>query len=768
MNSSNEISENALMLETIFSNTHFMIAYMDKNFNFVKVNDTYAKKNNKAPDFFVGKNHFDLYPHKGNKTIFQDVVETGKPYFAYSMPLEHPELGITYWDWVIQPVKEDNEVTGILLSLTDVTEYERNEENILKNQKKFMEKLAEKRAHELLMEQEESANIEIRQLNQRISELKKANEEFKETISKYENSHKEYDEFDEKLIEKRVNEILDKQTKAEELLIVREQEVEKREQKIAELEKANDEFKEIISKYEDSKIENEEFIAKLMETHAKELEEIKEQENKAITKLVTAHAKDIENLKEMQIAEDTEDILNKINDAVIVIDNKLRIKMWNDTAQQIYGWKENEVVGKIAYEIFKSRNTPIERLEILEYLRNNENLNSEFVHHDRNGKPLNIRSTITVKHDDNGRIMEYIIVNQDISELIAKNELLGAANLEIMQLNQKVTGLENANDALKEIISKNDNLEELIEERVNEVLKEQEESKELLKEKKWEVEEKEQKIAELENTNKDIIAYISKLEDSKIDSAESQNDIHEEQLKKLTYALNRSNEEFQQFAYITSHDLQEPLRTISSFAQLLAKRYEDKVDEDGREFIEYITEASIRMQQMIKDLLQYSRIVSRGKEFKPTNTEEIVQYTISSLKNSIDGNDVEITYENLPKVTADSGQLLQLFHNLVGNAIKFRQFQIPPKIHISAVKDEENNEYIFSVADNGIGIEEEYFDRIFTIFQKLHTREEYPGTGMGLSVAKRIVERHGGRIWVESEPDVGSTFYFSINSHSDQ
>ncbi|HEX3013292.1 MAG TPA: ATP-binding protein, partial [Methanobacterium sp.] len=738
MNSSNEISGNALMLETIFDHTHFMIAYLDKDFNFIGVNKAYAKKSNKTPDFFVGKNHFDLYPHKGNEEIFKNVVKTGEPYFAYSMPLEHPELGITYWDWVIQPVKDDSQVTGILLSLTDVTDYKRNEDTIHKNQREFLDKLVENRAKDLLTQQEESensvletANLKIENLNQQINELKKANDEFKEAISKYEISEKEHEES----VGKQVNEILEKQVAAEELLNIKNLESKKKDQKIAELEETSDKFKEIISKYEDSKIENEEFIKNLIETHAKELEDIKSENTS-------------ENFDE--------DIIDNVSDAIIVIDGKLRIKMWNNAAQEIYGFKKDEVTGKIAYEVFKSKNNPIERLKILEYLRNNEYLNSEFIHHDKDGKIINIESIITAKHDDNGRVTEYLCINRDVSELKNAEELLAASNSEIMQLNQKVTELEKASAEFKEILSKYEDSEKLVEKRVNEVLRKQKNAKELLEAKKLRVEELNQKIGQLENTNEKLSTYISKLEDS----IKSQNDIHEEQLKKVTDNLNRSNEEFQQFAYVTSHDLQEPLRTIASFTQLLAKRYKNKIDEDSDEFMDYIVDASMRMQQMIKDLLQYSRVVSRGKVFKPTNAEEIIEYTISSLKTPIEDEDVEITYDKLPKVTADSGQLLRLFQNIVENAIKFRQFAVQPKIHISC--REHDNEYIFSVADNGIGIEEQYFDRIFTIFQRLHTKEEYEGTGIGLSVAKKIVERHGGKIWVESEPNIGSTFYFSI------
>ncbi len=745
MNSSNEISENASMLETIFDHTHFMMAYMDKDFNFIGVNEAYAKKNNKTPDFFVGKNHFDLYPHKGNEAIFKNVVKTGKPYFAYSMPLEHPELGITYWDWVIQPVKDDNQVTGILLSLTDVTDYKRNENEIRENQDKFLEKLVENRAQKLLIEKEksensilETANLEIEKLSQQINELKKDNDEFKETISKYELSEKEHEES----VGKQVDEILEKQIAAEELLTIRNLEVKKKDQKIAELEETNDKFKEIISKYEDSKIENEEFIKNLIKSHVKELEDIKKNKNTS------------QNLNY--------EIIDNISDAIIVIDGKLRIKMWNNSAEKIYGWKEDEVIRKIAYEVFKSKDSPIERLKILEYLRNNEYLNSEFIHHHKDGKPLHIKSIITAKYDETGCISGYIYINQDISALKNVEELLSASTSEIEDLNQKVIELEKSSVEFKEILSKYENSEKLVEKRVNEVLRKQKKANELLEAKKLKVEEVNQKIAKLKNTNEELSTHISKLEDF----LESQNNIHEEQLKKLTDELNRSHEEFQQFAYVTSHDLQEPLRTISSFTQLISKRYQNKIDEDSDEFMDYIVDASKRMQQMIKDLLQYSRVISRGKVFKPTNTEEIIGYVISNLKDSIEEEDVEITYDKLPKVNADSAQLLGLFQNLVENAIKFRQFTVSPKIHISCKGNE--NEHVFSVSDNGIGIEEQYFDRIFTIFQRLHTKEEYDGTGIGLSVAKRIVERHGGRIWVESEPEVGSTFYFTMPRSSEK
>jgi chemotaxis family two-component system sensor kinase Cph1 len=232
--------------------------------------------------------------------------------------------------------------------------------------------------------------------------------------------------------------------------------------------------------------------------------------------------------------------------------------------------------------------------------------------------------------------------------------------------------------------------------------------------------------------------------------------------KKLEEELKRSNQELQQFAYVASHDLQEPLRTISSFTQLLERRYKEKLDPDADEFIEYVVEAAQRMQQMILDLLEYSRVMTTGGIFKKINTSEALNTALFYLKGAIEECNVKITHDTLPTITADQNQISKVFQNLISNAIKFRKPDEPPKIHISSKKDEEKNEYVFSVADNGIGMDPQYAERIFTIFQRLHTLEEYKGTGIGLSIVKRIIDRHGGHVWVESELGKGSTFYFTI------
>jgi PAS domain S-box-containing protein len=232
----------------------------------------------------------------------------------------------------------------------------------------------------------------------------------------------------------------------------------------------------------------------------------------------------------------------------------------------------------------------------------------------------------------------------------------------------------------------------------------------------------------------------------------------EQALFNLNEDLQRSNKELEQFAYVASHDLQEPLRMVSSFTQLLSMRYKDKLDKEAHEFIKFAVDGAFRMQSLINDLLEYSRIGTRGKSLSVTDMNSILGQTLHNLSIIINEKAALVTNDELPAVTADAGQMVQLLQNLIGNALKF--CNTSPRIHVSA--REENDCYLFAVKDNGIGIEPEYFERIFQIFQRLHPKDEYGGTGIGLAICRRIVERHGGKIWVESIPGEGTVFKFTI------
>ena len=236
----------------------------------------------------------------------------------------------------------------------------------------------------------------------------------------------------------------------------------------------------------------------------------------------------------------------------------------------------------------------------------------------------------------------------------------------------------------------------------------------------------------------------------------------EDALDRVNDELARSNAELEQFAYVASHDLKEPLRKIASFTELLAKRYRGRLDDRADEFIGYITDGARRMQLLVDDLLAFSRVGRRGQPFEPTESGAALERAVGNLTTTIRESGAKVTHGELPVVTSDPVQLEQLFQNLVGNAVKFRG-EDPPEVHVSAERS--NRGWCFTIRDNGIGIAPEYHERVFELFRRLHGRGQYPGTGIGLALCRKIVERHGGNIWVESEPGKGSSFHFTIHEN---
>jgi light-regulated signal transduction histidine kinase (bacteriophytochrome) len=235
-------------------------------------------------------------------------------------------------------------------------------------------------------------------------------------------------------------------------------------------------------------------------------------------------------------------------------------------------------------------------------------------------------------------------------------------------------------------------------------------------------------------------------------------------LAQMTLELERKNKELEQFAYVASHDLQEPLRTISSFLDLLSNQYKDRLDDKAGKYMTFILQACDRMKVLINDLLEYSRI-GRKKESEKVNLNEIVHAVLADLNKAITDAGAQIKVGKMPVITAYPTEMKQIFQNLVINAIKFRKKDVPPKIEISA--EQQNGDWKFMVRDNGIGIDAQHSDRIFVIFQRLHTRNEYEGSGIGLSNCKKIAELHKGKIWVESKPGEGSSFYFTVKEQNE-
>ena len=471
-------------------------------------------------------------------------------------------------------------------------------------------------------------------------------------------------------------------------------------------------------------------------------------------------------------------IVESSDDAIITKSLGGIIAGWNSGAEQIYGYSAEEVLGK-PISLLESDDLKGETKRLIERIKNGERIRHyETLRLKKDNNLINVSITLSPVFDTSGELVAISTIARDITERKRAEEDLKLANIYNRSLIEasldplvtigpdgKITDVNHSTEAVTGY-----SRDELIGTDFSDYFTEPEKARkgyqQVFQDEKvfnyaLEIKHKKGHVTPVlynASVYRDEAAGVIGVFAAARDITERKQ--AEEKLKETIEELERSNDELQQFAYITSHDLQEPLRTIASYTQLIERRYKDKLDSDADDFIEFIVEAAVRMKDMIQGLLYYSRVGTRGGELMSTNTEKLLEIVISNLNAAIEENEVTITHDDLPVVVADEGQLVQLFQNIISNAIKFRKDDEYPRIHISAHKNA--NEYVFSVADNGIGIESQYFSRIFEVFKRLHTRVEYEGTGIGLSISKRIIERHNGRMWVESEFGEGATFYFTI------
>ncbi|MCX9010720.1 MAG: PAS domain S-box protein [Candidatus Methanoperedens sp.] len=483
-------------------------------------------------------------------------------------------------------------------------------------------------------------------------------------------------------------------------------------------------------------------------------------------------------------------LIETVNDAIVSFDNEGRILLWNPAAERIFGYSRDEAVGMSFIDlIIPDRYADSLRKEIETFTITGKSTligrTTEIEAKRKDGKEFPVEFSTSARKIADGWIYTSII--RDITERKQAEEALRKerdraqmyldiagvmivvinADKKVALVNKKcceILGYEE-----REIVGKNwfdnfipERIKAEVEATFEKLMAGMNGSVKLVENTVLTRSGEERMIAWHNTVIRDKAGNITGTLSSGEDITERK--LAEKELARHAKELARSNAELEQFIYIASHDLQEPLRMISIFTQLLERRYKGRLDKDADEFLDYIVDGAKHMQQMIEDLLAYSRIGTRGKPLEPTDFEAVLNQAVANLKEDIEENEAVVTRDPLPTVMADASQIVELLQHLISNAIKFRKEE-PPRILVSAQR--KGGEWVFSVRDNGIGISPEFMRRLFKIFQREYVAK-YPGTGVGLAICRRIVERHGGRIWAESELGKGSTFYFTIPERSEQ
>ncbi|PAV03503.1 MULTISPECIES: PAS domain S-box protein [Methanobacterium] len=492
---------------------------------------------------------------------------------------------------------------------------------------------------------------------------------------------------------------------------------------------------------------------------------------------VFAAARDITEIKqaENEIKRQAE-LINITHDAIIVRDMDGKILYWNNGAEKMYGWTQREALDNIVYELLQTEfPEPLEDID--KHISTKNQWNGELVRTKHDGTKITVSSRWVLERDENGDPNSVLMTDTDITDRKKMEEELESAgkynrNLIETSLDPFVTigpdgRITDVNGATEAVTGRA--RDELIGTDFSDYFTEPEKAREGYKQVfkyRWiidyplEIKHKKGHITPVlynasvyEDESGNVIGVFAAARDI------TERKKAEKLLKLKIEELASSNAELEQFAYVSSHDLQEPLRMIGSYLQLLQRRYYGELDDKADKYIDFAVDGASRMQNLINDLLEFSRVTTRAREFESTDCELVLNQVLSNLELSIKESGAVISHDQLPIIMADSTQLAQVFQNLISNAIKFHS-EKTPKITISVRKEDDN--WIFSVADNGIGIDPKHGGRIFEVFKRLHKRRDYPGTGIGLSICKKIVERHGGHIWVESEQGEGSIFYFTL------
>lgn len=494
---------------------------------------------------------------------------------------------------------------------------------------------------------------------------------------------------------------------------------------------------------------------------------------------VFAAARDITEIKKAEAEiQRLANVVESSNDAIITRSTEGNILSWNKGAEYTYGYTAEEVKNKKISIIIPSQ-LKNEEKQLTENVRDNITVpeNYETLRVKKNGKIINVSVTISPVLDTLGNLVAISTISRDITESKRASEKLELANkynrslleasldpLVTIGADGKITDINNSTKIVTGL-----EVDDLIGTDFSEYFTEPEKAREGY-EKVFHDGFVRDYPLEIKNKNGQTTPVLYNASVYKDDNGNvkgvfaAARDITElkkveNDLKLKLEELSRSNKELEQFAYVSSHDLQEPLRMIASYLQLLERKYKDKLDDKANKYIHFSVDGATRMQNLINDLLDFSRVTTQAKELEPTNLEPIYKDVIANLDFSINENDVILTHDLLPVVMADKSQIAQVFQNLINNSIKFRSKE-QPKINISV--KEEKNHWLFAVKDNGIGIDPKHSDRIFEIFKRLNKKRDYPGTGIGLAVCKKIIERHGGNIWVKSELGKGSIFYFTL------